>query len=206
MVGDLDAQARALTIRRSLAAVVGGPIEKDTKTHAARRIALDKATLAALAAHRATAVERTAIGGFPFVVNSFMLTSADGVSPVHPDALTSLFRRTYDRLGLKGVRLHDLRHQHGPRARPRLRSDLRDLHPLPGPPRVLRQRGPRPRTPPDRTGRAVQQAPRRHQPRELTGHRTTTLTTSNNPTDHRHIGQTCGREVSWCVTCRAPGW
>ena len=53
---DLDAQAGALTIRRSLAAVVGGPMEKDTKTHAARRIAVDKATLAALASHRATAV------------------------------------------------------------------------------------------------------------------------------------------------------
>jgi integrase len=109
---DLDAQAGALTIRRSLAAVVGGPIEKDTKTHAARRIALDKATLAALASHRATAVERAVIGGFAFDVNSFMFTSADGVSPVHPDALTSLFRRLCDKLGLKGVRLHDLRHLH----------------------------------------------------------------------------------------------
>jgi integrase len=109
---DLDAQAGALTIRRSLAAVVGGPIEKDTKTHAARRIALDKATLAALAAHRAAAVERAAIGGFAFDVNSFMFTGADGVAPVHPDALTSLFRRLCDKLGLKGVRLHDLRHLH----------------------------------------------------------------------------------------------
>jgi integrase len=109
---DLDTQAGALTIRRSLAAVVGGPIEKDTKTHAARRIALDKATLAALASHRATAVERAAVGGFSFDVNSFMFTSANGVSPVHPDALTSVFRRLCDKLGLKGVRLHDLRHLH----------------------------------------------------------------------------------------------
>jgi integrase len=41
-----------------------------------------------------------------------MFTSADGVSPVHPDALTSLFRRLCDKLGLQGVRLHDLRHLH----------------------------------------------------------------------------------------------
>ena len=47
-----------MTIRRSLAAEVDGPIEKDTKTHAARRIALDKATLAAPESHRTTAVER----------------------------------------------------------------------------------------------------------------------------------------------------
>jgi integrase len=109
---DLNAEAGTLTIRRSLAAVVGGPIEKDTKTHAARRIALDKATLEALAAHRVVAVERADIGGFAFDVGSFMFTGADGVSPVHPDALTSVFRRLCDKLGLKGVRLHDLRHLH----------------------------------------------------------------------------------------------
>jgi hypothetical protein len=78
---------------------VGGPIEKDTKTHAARRIALDKATLAALATHQATAVERASIGGFAFDVSSFMFTGADGVSPVHPDALTSVFRRLCDKSG-----------------------------------------------------------------------------------------------------------
>ena len=35
-----------------------------------RRIALDRATLKALAVHRSTAVERAAIGGFAFDVGS----------------------------------------------------------------------------------------------------------------------------------------
>ena len=109
---DVDLDAGTLTIRRSLAAVVGGPIEKDTKTHASRRIALDKATVEVLAAHREQAKERASIGGFAFDRGAFVFTGPDGAAPVHPDAVTSAFRRLCNRLGLHGVRLHDLRHLH----------------------------------------------------------------------------------------------
>jgi hypothetical protein len=36
----------------------------------------------------------------------------DGARPLHPDPSTGGFRRICTRLGLKGVRLHDLRHLH----------------------------------------------------------------------------------------------
>ena len=39
-------------------------------------------------------------------------TSADGLVPLHPDTITGAFRRLSDRVGLPGVRLHDLRHLH----------------------------------------------------------------------------------------------
>ena len=99
---DLDAQAGALTIRRSLAAVVGGPIEKDTKTHAARRIALDKADAggAGGAIGRRRSSGRPSAGS-PSTSSSFMFTAPTASAPVHPDALTSLFRRLCDRLGLR---------------------------------------------------------------------------------------------------------
>jgi integrase len=45
---DVDMAAGTALIRRSVASVAGGTVVKDTKTHAARRIALDPETLAAL--------------------------------------------------------------------------------------------------------------------------------------------------------------
>jgi integrase len=39
-------------------------------------------------------------------------TEPDGSQPLHPDTVTGGFRRVCERLGLKGVRLHDLRHLH----------------------------------------------------------------------------------------------
>jgi hypothetical protein len=38
--------------------------------------------------------------------------AADGSRPLHPDTVTSGFRRVCLRLGIEGVRLHDLRHLH----------------------------------------------------------------------------------------------
>ena len=55
---DVDIAAGTALIRRSVASVAGGTVVKDTKTHAARRIALDPETLDALRepANRAEAV------------------------------------------------------------------------------------------------------------------------------------------------------
>jgi integrase len=55
---NLDAKRMTLTIERSIAEVPGGLKEKDTKTHADRRIALDEETLEVFNAQRAIAVER----------------------------------------------------------------------------------------------------------------------------------------------------
>ena len=49
---DVDLPASTVTIRRSVASVAGGTVVKETKTHAARRIAVDAETLDTLARHR----------------------------------------------------------------------------------------------------------------------------------------------------------
>ena len=61
---DLDLSAGTVTIGRSLVdSADGGYVEKDTKTHAARRIALDASMVRALKAHKQRQTERALTGG-----------------------------------------------------------------------------------------------------------------------------------------------
>ena len=110
---DIDCAAGTVSIHRSVATVAGGIVIKDTKTHAARRIAIDSETLAALARQRVRMEERARICRLAFNEDSFVFTSeADGSHPLHPDTITGGFRRLCDKVGLTGIRLHDLRHLH----------------------------------------------------------------------------------------------
>jgi len=110
---DIDRGSRTLAIQRSVASVAGGTVVKDTKTHAARRIAIDPETLAALDAQRVRMEELAAVCRLEFDPDGFLFTSEpDGSQPLHPDTVTGNFRRICDRVGLTGVRLHDLRHLH----------------------------------------------------------------------------------------------
>ncbi len=110
---DIDPDAGTVSIHRSVATVAGGIVIKDTKTHAARRIAIDSETLAALARQRVRMEERARICRLAFDEDGFVFTSdVDGSHPLHPDTITGGFRRLCDKVGLMGVRLHDLRHLH----------------------------------------------------------------------------------------------
>ena len=110
---DIDRGSRTLAIQRSVASVAGGTVVKDTKTHAARRIAIDPETLAVLDAQRVRMEELAAVCRLEFDPDGFVFTSEpDGSQPLHPDTVTGNFRRICDRVGLTGVRLHDLRHLH----------------------------------------------------------------------------------------------
>ena len=110
---DLDLQAGTISIRRSVASVTGGTIVKDTKTHAARRIAVDRDTLAVLARHRARLEALAAAAQMELPLDGFVFTSSfDGHQPLPPDTVTGGFQRLCKRVGLTGVRLHDLRHLH----------------------------------------------------------------------------------------------
>jgi len=110
---DIDWHNNTLSINRSVASVAGGTIIKDTKTHAARHIAIDTDTMHALARQLERA-QQCAVGcQFAFDDNGFVFSSTpDGSEPLHPDSITGGFRRLCDKAGLKGVRLHDLRHLH----------------------------------------------------------------------------------------------
>lgn len=109
---DVDLERGVVTIGRGL---VQGPdgrlVEKDTKTHQTRRVALDAPTTAALVDHRAAAVERAEQCGAAFADDAFVFASdVVGTTPWYPDSASRRFRRACDDAGLKDVRLHDLRH------------------------------------------------------------------------------------------------
>jgi integrase len=110
---DLDETSSTVTIRRSVASIAGGTVVKETKTHAARRIAVDPETMEALAQRRDRADKLAEACQIPFKSDGFVFTSEpDGSRPLHPDTITGGFQRLRERTGLDGVRLHDLRHLH----------------------------------------------------------------------------------------------
>jgi integrase len=108
---DIDAEKGELTISRGLVQAGGRVIEKDTKTHAERRIALDAGTLADLRVYHARCTALAGACGAQLTARSYLFShSPDGTEPWRPDYVTLAFGRLRDDLGLSGVRLHDLRH------------------------------------------------------------------------------------------------
>jgi integrase len=106
--GDVDFERDLVSIERGIVLVDGELIEQGTKTHQARRVTLDDRTRATLHAHK----DRMAsTAGAPLPESAFVFShSLDGSSPWHPDSTTRAFRNLCARAGVKGVRLHDLRH------------------------------------------------------------------------------------------------
>jgi integrase len=107
----VDLAGNAVLIDRSVVESEGGLVEKDTKTHQARRVALDGTTVALLAAHRRHCLDRAAVAQVPYPADAYVFSLAiDGAQPMNPHAVSRHFNRLCARLGLDGVRLHDLRH------------------------------------------------------------------------------------------------
>ena len=109
---DVDFDDARMWVRRSLVdQPAGGYFEKDTKTHAARKVSLDVSMVALLRTHRERQSER-ALGCGVRVGRDARVFSyeADGSVPWRPDGVTARFVKLREREGLPGVRLHDLRH------------------------------------------------------------------------------------------------
>lgn len=106
---DLDLDGAQLTIRRSIGMAGGTLYEKGTKTHQARRVALDVATVAVLREHRRRMRERLLALGARLPDDAFVFSDT-GQAPWRPDVCTNRFCRLRDELDYAGVRLHDLRH------------------------------------------------------------------------------------------------
>lgn len=107
-----DYERNSLRISRS---VYGGRSdelgEKDTKTHAVRRVSLDPATLENLKAHRNRCRERARTCGTSLSKEAFLFSSQpDGSLPWRPDRVTLAFIRLCRELDISDIRLHDLRH------------------------------------------------------------------------------------------------
>jgi integrase len=107
----VDFDACSLLIARSVVNGTATVVEKDTKTHQARRIALDEGTVAALTTHRLRCAEAALACGTPLAADAYVFSSDPvGLAPWHPNSATQHFRRLRQRVGLEHVRLHDLRH------------------------------------------------------------------------------------------------
>ena len=109
---DLDLKAGSLTISRSIVETQGANlIEKDTKTHSSRRIALDSGSIAALMRHRDRCRLRASSCGIRLADSAHVFSpDPDGGAPWVPNEVTKQFIRIRRSIGLDSVRLHDLRH------------------------------------------------------------------------------------------------
>ncbi|HVW32424.1 MAG TPA: site-specific integrase [Acidimicrobiia bacterium] len=109
---DLDLERGEVVISRSLTHGTNELVEKSTKTHRSRRIALDGGTVEALARHRRRAEQRAATCETTLAADPYLFArDIEGREPWRPDSgATSRFASLRRRVGLDTVRLHDLRH------------------------------------------------------------------------------------------------
>ncbi|MGH9280709.1 MAG: tyrosine-type recombinase/integrase [Acidimicrobiales bacterium] len=105
---DLDLEKATAWIARGIVEGPDGLVEKDTKTHAARRVSLDPTTVAAMQAHKARAVERARVCEHDLSPKAFVFSyEVDGSKPWYPDSASRGFARLCRQVGLRGMRLHD---------------------------------------------------------------------------------------------------
>ncbi len=111
--------SRALTRSTAVAATHGTPVEglvgiveKDTKTHAARRLALDDATIDDLRRHRRMLAERALSCGVGLDLGQHRWFTDDpaGRVPWRPEQVNRWWDTARRHAGYPTVRLHDLRH------------------------------------------------------------------------------------------------
>ncbi len=108
---DVDLDVGIVRIERGVVNGPDGLVEKDTKSHAARRVALDSRTVGLVRAHRERMAERAELFRVALTARSFVFSNAvDGSKPWYPDSVSRAFKRLCAEEGLSGVRLHDLRH------------------------------------------------------------------------------------------------
>lgn len=110
---DVDLKAKALTISRSVVEAAHSKlVEKDTKTHASRRIALDAGTAKRLREHKERCAARAAACDARLADSAYVFSGdPDSRRPWAPNDVTKDFIRLRKQVGgLDGVRLHDLRH------------------------------------------------------------------------------------------------
>jgi integrase len=109
---DLDLNAGYITISRSLIETrSAGVVDKDTKTHADRRVTLDAGTVEELVEYRRECAAKTAACDIALPIDGYVFShEVDGALSWRPHYVSLAFARLCTKLGIVGVRLHDLRH------------------------------------------------------------------------------------------------
>jgi integrase len=108
---DVDLAAGEVLIASGVVRVAGQPlIDKDTKTHAKRRVAVGADTVELLKTHRARQAEAALAAGATLPPDAYVFArSPDGSKAISPDGVSHRFQELAARLGVH-CRLHDLRH------------------------------------------------------------------------------------------------
>jgi integrase len=108
---DVDLAAGEVLIASSVARVVGRPLlDKDTKTHAKRRVAVGAETVELLKAHRRRQAETALAFGASLPPDAYVLSrTADASKPISPEWITHRLQDLAARVGMR-CRLHHLRH------------------------------------------------------------------------------------------------
>ncbi len=109
---DVDLVDASVLLSRAIVDGGGSLVEKDTKTHQVRRIALGGETVVRLTTYRTLLEERASACGAEVVADALIFSfEVDGSRPWRPDTTTHRFTKARRRVGLSdAVRLHDLRH------------------------------------------------------------------------------------------------
>jgi integrase len=109
--GDVDFKNSTLTVACSISDTPGKVEVKDTKTHEARRMALDNLTIEVLRTQRAAAEIRAKQAGTAVGPHGFVWSQAvDASLPYRPIRVSGTFRTVRDKLELDNVTFRGLRH------------------------------------------------------------------------------------------------
>jgi len=108
---DVDLKDGEVLIASSVARVAGRPlVDKDTKTHAKRRVAVGGETVELLRAHRVRQAEVALACGASLPPDAYVFSrAADAGKPISPEWISHRLQDLAARLGVR-CRLHDLRH------------------------------------------------------------------------------------------------
>jgi integrase len=108
---EVDLAAGEVLIASGVVRVAGQPlIDKDTKTHAKRRVAVGAETVELLKAHRARQAAAALAAGTTLPPEAYVFArSPDGSAAISPDGVSHRFQELAAQLGVR-ARLHDLRH------------------------------------------------------------------------------------------------
>jgi integrase len=108
---DVDLDVGEVLIASGVVRIAGRPLlDKDTKTHTMRRVALGAETVELLRAHRLRQAATALACGASLPPGAYVFSrAADASTPISPDGVTHRFGKLVARLGVR-CRLHDLRH------------------------------------------------------------------------------------------------
>ena len=97
--GDIDFEHATMVVARSISDTPGNVAVKDTKTHAARRMALDPLTIGVLKVQKSAADERARAAGVTIGPTGFIWSQeVDASEPYRPIRVSGTFRTVRDNL------------------------------------------------------------------------------------------------------------